>query len=721
MSGGNVIITSTKNVVTFEVDKGSYAKAKKQVQQIGKEWDKVGAKMAKATNGTRPTGSGRFQGNGRRGGRGGNPANNPSNSGGSTGGSRPPRQTPEQKAAAKAAKRAEIETRKREMKTQQIRAKSIRFNTAASAYNLTGKQRTESLQQFGDLTRQFHKGSIAVGEYNAAVSRLQTNMRRQGRVGMKGQTLPVTAKVTKLDTSLIESAKGAIVIGATVALGKSVMTAGQDLQSVESGLTAVTGSSEAAAKEMQYLRDQANRLGLDLIKTSRDYMKFSASTKGSMDSATTKNIFEGLSEYSTVLGLTADQSSLALNALSQMSAKSVVSMEELRQQLGDHIPGAMAVFTKAYNKVNDTKLTEGEFASLVGDGKVLASKILPQVGKEFQSLARTGGALDKAVNSNRASYQRLQTAMQASMGAFFDGGFGSALTNTFDTMSAALNNNADTFKFWGNIAGNIIDGATDSFALLYDTIVLLTRVGGHYLEEMGVTFESMEGWGSMAAYALGVTAFAGSMWKLGGAVKWIIGFLNPLTKMLGVMQAISALGGIEAATSGGVAGKKGPKGTKGTPAATKPGVLGRVGKGALIGGAGLVGAAATNPYTYPVALGAYAAVSTDNATREMDGLGLIDSIAARWNAGGWSNFEANKLAANGQGFNADNVGYYGRQASPTMNTFKIPQLDVRIQQPDKASLDVNVNVNDGQIKDLVNAAVVENNGFNFNLLTGGGD
>lgn len=105
----------------------------------------------------------------------------------------------------------------------------------------------------------------------------------------------------------------------------------------------------------------------------------------------------------------------------------------------------------------------------------------------------------------------------------------------------------------------------------------------------------------------------------------------------------------------------------------------------------------------------------------MDGLGLIDSIAARWNAGGWSNFETNKLTVGGQGYNADNVGYYGRQASPSMNTFKIPQLDVRIQQPDKASLDVNVNVNDGQIKDLVNAAVVENNGFNFNLLTAGGE
>ena len=690
MAGNNVVV-KTVNRVVYESDKNSYARTVKQIRRIKKEWEQASRVMGKTTNGTRPTGGERFKQ------------------------SEYTRRTKAARAEAAAAKQAAREQVQAERKIQQIRAKSIRFNTGASSYNLSGKQRTESLSQFGDLTRQFHAGKIAVGEYNAAVSKLQANMRMQGKVGMRGQTLPVTAKVTKLDTSLIDSAKGAIVIGATVALGKSVMTAGQDLQSVESGLTAVTGSSEAAAKEMQYLRDQANRLGLDLIKTSRDYMKFSASTKSSMDSATTKNIFEGLSEYSTVLGLTADQSSLALNALSQMSAKSVVSMEELRQQLGDHIPGAMAVFTQAYNKVNNTMLTEGQFADLVGQGKVLASKILPQVGKEFAALARNGGALNKAVNSNLASWQRLKTAIQSSMGAFFEGGFGSALTNAFDTISAALNNNADTFKFWGDLAGNVIEGATDAFGLLYNTIVFVARAGASYLEDMGVSFESLKGWGEMAAYALGVTLFAGAVFKLGGALKFIIGFLNPLTKLLGVMQAISALGGIEAATSGGVAGKKGPKGTRGTPATKKPGVLGRVGKGALIGGAGLVGAAATNPYTYPVALGAYAGVSTDNATREADGLGLLDSIAARWKAGGWANFDANKAASDAMKptVNLDPI----TSGSALMNNYRYPVNP--LPQTHKLEVTSKVEVVDGAVKGLVQGVMDDRETQQINMLLQG--
>ncbi|HAT3731876.1 TPA: tape measure protein [Serratia marcescens] len=621
------------------------------------------------------------------------------------------RRTKAARAEAAAAKQAAREQLQAERKIQQIRAKSIRFSTAASNYNLTGKQRTESLSQFGDLTRQFHAGKIAVGEYNAAVSKLQTNMRKQGRVGMKGQTLPVTARVTKLDTSMIEGAKGAITIAATVAVGKSIMTAGQDLQSMESGLTAVTGSADKAAKEMQYLRDQSNRLGLDLIETGKDYTKFLAAVGDKATQKQTRAIFEGVSEYGTVLGASADDQSRALKALNQMYSKGTIQSEELKQQLGDALPNAVGIFVKALQKTQkNANLTEKDLFKMMEQGQLLAKDLLPAVGEEFKIVARNGGALDKAVNSNRASFQRLKTAMQASMGEFFDGGFGSALTSAFDTMSAALNNNADTFKFWGDLAGNVIEGATDAFAYLYDTIVFVARVGGHYLESMGVSFEGLKGWGEMAAYALGVTAFAGSMWKLGGALKWIIGFLNPLTKLLGIMQGIAALGGIEAATSGGVSGKQ----PKGTPT-KQPGKLGKLGKGALAVGGGMVGAAATNPYTYPALLGGYAVVSTDNATREADGLGILDSISQRWKAGGWANNAQNKAAEAALKPTVDMSSVYS--GSAMMNNYRYP---VAPPQTHKLEVTSTVKVQDGAVRGLIKQEIEENDGHSINMLIQGG-
>ncbi len=45
------------------------------------------------------------------------------------------------------------------------------------------------------------------------------------------------------------------------------------------------------------------------------------------------------------------------------------------------------------------------------------------MAKQMKAAARAGGALDKAVNSNRAAWQRLQTSVQNAMNIFFTSGF----------------------------------------------------------------------------------------------------------------------------------------------------------------------------------------------------------------------------------------------------------------------------------------------------------
>ncbi|HEJ7028066.1 TPA: tape measure protein [Serratia marcescens] len=681
MSNSNVVVTSTVNKVSFSVDHGSFAKAKKAIKSIGQEWDKTAAKIKPLAAKVNPKGSERFKQS---------------------------EYTRRTKAARAEAAREQLQA---ERKIQQIRAKAIRFSTAASNYNLTGKQRTESLSQFGDLTRLFHQGKLAAGEYNAAVSKLQTNMRKQGRVGMKGQTLPVTAKVTRLDTSMIEGAKGAITIAATVAVGKSIMTAGQDLQSMESGLTAVTGSADKAAKEMQYLRDQSNRLGLDLIETGKDYTKFLAAVGDKATQKQTRAIFEGVSEYGTVLGASADDQSRALKALSQMYSKGTIQSEELKGQLGDALPNAVGIFVKALQKTQkNANLTEKDLFKMMEQGQLLAKDLLPAVGEEFKIVARNGGALDKAVNSNRASFQRLKTAMQASMGEFFDGGFGSALTSAFDTMSAALNNNADTFKFWGDLTGNVIEGATDAFAYLYDTIVFVARVGGHYLENMGISFEGLKGWGEMAAYALGVTAFAGSMWKLGGALKWIIGFLNPLTKLLGVLKSISALGGVEAATAGGVA-KTASKTTGGVAGvASKVGMVGKAGK--LLGPLGTLYSAwevGQSQFGDPTERINQARLESKPTNPWLEAAGraagmyqLADSIAPPPALRPQPTIDLSSV-------------YSG---SAMMNNYRYPVSAP--PQTHKLEVTSTVKVQDGAVRGLIKQEIEENDGHSINMLIQGG-
>lgn len=287
MANGNVVITRTTNRVTFELDRGSYQRTVDRIKQVGKEWDKVSSKM-------RPLRI-PFQEN-------------------SYTKVRRKQQDDAARAAinqakeeAKAAAAAAKVKAAAERKLVTIRAKGIRFSTAAANANVTPAQRAGHLQDFAQLTRQYHSGAMALQEYNAKVSALQQTMRRQGRVGMAGYTIPVTAKVNKLDTSLIEGAGGAITLAATVALSGKIMTTGQDFESAMSGLTAITGSADAAGKEFDYLRDQSNRLGLDLLKTSKDYTQFAAAVGDKLPRDQMRSIFEGASEWGLVTGASADE------------------------------------------------------------------------------------------------------------------------------------------------------------------------------------------------------------------------------------------------------------------------------------------------------------------------------------------------------------------------------------------------------------------------------
>ncbi|ASQ16708.1 tape measure protein [Enterobacter cloacae] len=462
--------------------------------------------------------------------------------------------------------RAQREQADLEKRTQQIRTKGIRFSTATNGYNLTPRQRAQAISDFAQLTKQYHAGSMALGEYNARVSKLQQRLRQQGGLVKKPVTIPVKAKVTGLDTSLLDHAGGAITIAASIGLGRSVMETGQNFESALSGLTAITGSAQDAAKEFEYLQQQSNRLGLDLLSTAKDYTQFSAAVGKKLPLDQIHQIFQSTSEYGLVVGATAEQQSLALKALNQMMSKGQVMSEELKGQLSESLPGAVGLFVKALNKMKGaTNLTEQDLFKLMQDGKLMSKDILPFVAEEMAQTARAGGALEKAMKSNRAAFQRLKTSMQNSMNNAFLAGFGDELTETFNGLTSAINSNQDAFKTLGAVAGKITAGFTDAGYTVYNSFILIEALIKKYVPQLSKTFE---GFGNTAAYAAGIAIFTGAIFKLAGALRWLVSFANPLKGLLGTLAGIGALGGIA---------------TPGTDN-TKPGKDGKPAKGGKGGG-----------------------------------------------------------------------------------------------------------------------------------------
>ena len=703
---GNVIVTKVVNRTTFEVDRASYQRTVDRIKQVGKEWDKVTSKMKPLRM--------KFEENAytkiRR-----------------------KQQDAAAKAAlaeAKAKAAADAKAAKAqiaaERKLQTIRAKAIRFNTAAANANVTPAQRAGHLQEFGQLTRQYHAGSMALQEYNARVSRLQQTMRQQGRVGMRGATIPVTAKVNKLDASMIEGAGGAITLAATVALSGKIMTTGQDFESAMSGLTAITGSTEKAAKEFEYLKEQSNRLGLDLLKTSKDYTQFAASVGDKLPKDQMRSIFEGASEWGLVTGASADEASRALKALNQMMAKGQVMSEELKGQLAEALPGSVGLFVKALNDMKGvTNLTEKDLFKLMEDGKLFSKDILPHVAKQMKEAARNGGALDKAMKSNRASWQRLNTSMQNAMNVFFTSGFGNELTNAFDSISAAIDGSGGAFEMFGHIAGKIVEGATDAFTELHDTVILTFRIIEYYAAKMGISGEQLKAWGEMAAYAAGVALFAGSVYKLGGAFKWVLTMLNPLTKLLGVMKGIAAIGGIEAASEAlgdGKPGKEGKPGKPGTPSKnTKP--IG-AGRGVNFGLPAVIAAVSLNDRLDQIQADpeAFKRKVQENRDRPSLWTDIMEAFPGSW-------YEKQQNATQ-QAAQTAALDQTVRVAVPTFtppdaatltkNGYGNPLMAPPAWLNQPLNVNVNVKVQDGQVKNLVQSEIERSEQAAFNMLMQGG-
>lgn len=109
---------------------------------------------------------------------------------------------------------------------------------------------------------------------------------------------------------------------AIIQFAKSSFEASIKLNSLKTALSFASGSTGQAAKDLTFVRDTAQSLGTPLVTAQQGFVKLAAATRGSaLQGAVTKDVFLGIQQASTVLGLSADETGGALLALSQVASK----------------------------------------------------------------------------------------------------------------------------------------------------------------------------------------------------------------------------------------------------------------------------------------------------------------------------------------------------------------------------------------------------------------
>ncbi len=179
----------------------------------------------------------------------------------------------------------------------------------------------------------------------------------------------------------------------------------------------VTGSSGAAAQQMAFIRAEANRLGLEIQTLGDGYSRFLAAAKGSLTLSEARDVFVSVTEAMANLGASTTATNLSLLALQQMASKGTVSSEELRRQLGEHLPGAMKLAAEALGK------TIPEFTKLLESGQILSKDLLPKLAVKIRETFGTGGAEVQTLTARMNRVKNAVTDLKASFGAGLLEGF----------------------------------------------------------------------------------------------------------------------------------------------------------------------------------------------------------------------------------------------------------------------------------------------------------
>ena len=212
-----------------------------------------------------------------------------------------------------------------------------------------------------------------------------------------------TQETEKLNGA-VNMAKNALAgLGGAYVVGEIVKTTAA-FEGLNNQLAFATGSAQKGAEEMEWLRERSQYLGLDLQTTANAFAKFSGAARNtSIEGAGVRNIFEGVAMAATTMHLSAEQADGTFMALQQMLSKGKVSAEELNGQLGERLPGALGIASRAMG------VTQAELMKMMQSGQLMSEDFLPKFGAQLRK--EFGDASNIARESLTANINRMNSAL----------------------------------------------------------------------------------------------------------------------------------------------------------------------------------------------------------------------------------------------------------------------------------------------------------------------
>ena len=341
----------------------------------------------------------------------------------------------------------------------QVRDRIKSFDTA-------GKRNINTIQsQIGALrslraeaqigSAQFKQLTADIARYDQELQKAQGTRRRGGRFANAAKSVGAVAAAGVFGGpegaigagfgALAGGPAGAVVGGAFGAQVGQIRKAlgataeySANLVKLRIALKGVTTSQQEYDQSLQFIEETSKRFAIPQEIVTKQFTRLQASVQGAGGNIEdTKTAFNGIVASVRATGGSLEDVRSALVATSQVFSKGKVSAEELRQQIGERLPGAFTLFAASIGKTPqelDKALERGE-VSLV-DFQKFAEEIFKKYGLTAEIIAKSpeaaGDRLAVALSNMNESVGRLLTPI----GSAFQEVFGAIIQAIADAADA---------------------------------------------------------------------------------------------------------------------------------------------------------------------------------------------------------------------------------------------------------------------------------------------
>jgi tape measure domain-containing protein len=326
------------------------------------------------------------------------------------------------------------------------------------------KQAYAGVRTFLDTKRLPLSGAIAelAGEFGTAIK----------QVLLYGTAYKALAFFTSLPGQAFEAAKG--------------------LATYRNQLQAVTAESKTFDQSLAFVDNLAQRFNVPLESARQGFVKLYASMQpAGFGQDQIEGLFTGISKAAAAFGLSSDKVDRVNYAFAQMASKGQIMSEELKGQLGDVLPGALALFAQA------AQMSIPEFSKAMEDG-AFKGKAMTQVldnvailmntkfGPAAQGAAKTlQGALNQMQNNLQLMYESFTPVVNA-----FAATFGPQVNSLIKDVTSTMQALTGTFLQAGE-GFNTLSPRAQGFYTAIKDLEPAVRQAGAALLDLGSRFASL--------------------------------------------------------------------------------------------------------------------------------------------------------------------------------------------------------------------------------------